>query len=471
MWKMVNSFSATTKQNGFRSPLTQARALHLPSQPDKRYYLFALLLWCGIFMSPRISTSDIFGLLARLRFEDFLLPILALYVLVRRNDLRTIVGPAVWQLMGFWVVYILSFTLINLAVCGIPAWVGLAFTGKEIQYLLYFCFFAIFTARNHKWAVYSFIMAVAPLYLNILWQFATGRFAGYYGFVSLPWESSVSQSGAVLAMLFVFTAAVLLNKPKTLAKRLGRTNTVFYLAAVVAFAALVLTLSRTSIIAGITAFGALLAIRVWKVRLNLTPLLVLAAVMGATAWFACKQLPVYDAVMNRFVHLTDSAFDRMDKCTMVLSHQRNDLLALLGGFGLGSVNFIIEDFKDFGLILLVDNQFVRRFFELGILGTLLWAALWISIAMRIVAKARGSQHYSLIRDSVLGILVVMLVLSMGMEAFQLVRPASTFHALMGLLLGLSLTKSKSKAAADPATARLTRPTPRTIARAGPTPRP
>ena len=37
-------------------------------------------------------------------------------------------------------------------------------------------------------------------------------------------------------------------------KRLGRTNTVFYLAAVVAFAALVLTLSRTSIIAGIAAF-------------------------------------------------------------------------------------------------------------------------------------------------------------------------------------------------------------------------
>ncbi len=116
-------------------------------------------------------------------------------------------------------------------------------------------------------------------------------------------------------------------------------------------------------------------------------------------------------------------------------------VAVLVGWGLGSVNFIVEDFRELGLILLVDNQFARRFFEVGILGSICWGMLWFAIAARIVGASRTKPAHNLIKDSVLAVVTVMCVLSLGMEAFQLIRPASTFHALMGLLMGLSACRN------------------------------
>jgi hypothetical protein len=410
---------------------------------DKKYYAFVLLLWCGIFMSPRISSGDIFGFLARLRYEDFLIPVLVRYLSARRRELRRIIGPSAWKAVCFWVLYILSFTSINIRTVGVPAWVGAAFAGKELQYILYFLFFSVFASQNSKWTIQCFAFAIMPLYLYILWQFSTGQFSGYYGFISLPWESGVSQSGAVLAILFICAVALLLNKKNTFGNRSPWINPLLYFVVVVTFGTLVLTLSRTSIIAGIAAFAALISVRIWRARLNLAPFLMLLVIAAAAVWIACRQLPLYEIVMNRFSYIKGSGFDRLEKCAMVLSYQAGDMLALLGGFGLGSVNFIVKDFSDFGLLLAVGNQFVRRFFELGFLGTFLWLTLWGCVAARILVKARAGRYHSAIKDSLFGVFIVMLVMSMGMEAFQLVRPASTFYALMGVLLGLASASSQN----------------------------
>jgi len=409
-------------------------------QADRKFGIVALFLWCGIFMSPRVSSADIFSLAARFRFEDFLGPVVLLYVFNNRRQFCDIIGTFLWRLMFLWVTYIVVFTLLNQLTSNIPPVVGVLFAGKEVEYLLFFSFMVVFAARNPKCAVFTMLAALIPLYAKVLWQCATGQFTGYYGLIGLPWESSVSQSGAVLAILFACAVATLFNK-ETLTRRIVYGDTLLYLIAVTTFGALIMTLSRTAIIAGAVTLMVLAATKIFRLKINLRPVLVFTFIAAAATWAACWQLNLYDAIAGRFSYIESAAADRLDKCLMIVGYQLNDALALLAGWGLGSVNFIIDDFRDFGLILLVDNQFVRRFFELGIVGSACWVTLWFGIAARIVATSRDKSHHQLIKDSVLAVVTVMCVLSLGMEAFQLIRPASTFHALMGLLMGLAASQN------------------------------
>ena len=414
---------------------------------DRKYYIFVFLLWCALFITPRVFfTEEVHSSLTKIRFEDFLIPLWIIYLFPRRRALLKIIGPHIWGIIWLWVLFVFLSTLVNSIVgSGYPLWVGIAFAGKELQYILYFCFFAVFAVRNRKFTIISFILPSLASYPYVLWQIYQSTYRGYYG-VALPFEvgiGSSSEVGYVSAILLVFFVSITLNKKKLLADKGKWANLGIYPLIVVAFLTLLLTLSRSNIIGATAALVILILMKTLRKMLNPLYLVGPLMVVVFVTWLL-QQLPPYENLKMRMMLIKDDALPyRILTWKALLDYQFDNPFAIFAGLGLGSPNFLLPGQYSSGLTLGVDSQFIRRLFEVGILGSFLWFALLVSIGIRILKNAKDTAYHSTFRDLVLGIFMTTFITSFGLEVFQVIRSASIFYALTGILLGLSFVVSKS----------------------------
>jgi hypothetical protein len=277
-----------------------------------------------------------------------------------------------------------------------------------------------------------------------LWQLATGEFVGYYGvkilFEGSGAEGSPSESGGILALLFVCSFAVLLNRRAVFATENTRNKLFLYPLTGIFFLLLVVTISRSNIIGALVAVGLLALPRLWRGAGHALPLFLALLACGAGAWYL-SSTPLYDAVATRFTALGDSALDiRMENWKVLVDYQfqhwAEDPLSIAFGFGLSSPSTLFPSTTSL-VTLGVDNQYIRRVFEVGLIGTMIWFRFLASAARKILRNVRGTRFAALFRDAVLGIFAIVLIASGGLEVLQVIRIASVFYALLGVLLGLS----------------------------------
>lgn len=393
---------------------------------------------------PRVfSGEDFSGFLSKIRIEDFFAPIWIVYLLRRRKEATGIIGSFMLGMLLWWIFFIIIFTFTNSIVRDYPLWGGIAFAGKEIQFLLYFCFFAVFARRNPKAAILSFTICPVPIFVYALWQCYQGDYnRGYYG-IQFPFEVggfASSEIGAISAILFVSYFVIMMNRKRVLAEMGKFLNAGIYPYTLLAFLVLMLTISKSNIIGALAAVLILTLLRTLQTKFS--PLsIALPAIIMIAAFFIIQAIPLYEIILGRFmVLLSYSVPDRMGGWAMLLDYQFRDLFydpfAVLVGFGLSSPGFLTEGVY-YGLNLGVDSQYIRRLFEVGVIGTTIWLGLLLSIGIRIIKNTKGTVYYSFFRDLVIGLYILVIVASFGLELLQVIRIASTFYALMGSLLGLS----------------------------------
>lgn len=415
------------------------------------YYVFVLLFWFSALILPRpfLNLHEV-PLLSKLRFEDMLVPIWLAYLLVRWRSFRKIAGRFALVAMVLWASYAWTVSLLNAVGRGYPVWAGAAFAAKELEYLLIVGALSVFAARNGKRAMTGIVVASLPVYAVALWQVRNARYLGYYG-LAFPFEidaPATIEAGVISALLFVVLYAVALNARSVRLfgspfRRLG-----LYLVVGVTFVMFLLTLSRSGIIGGISAAVLLTARRLLLPggrAIRVVPAL-LGLVLGAVV---LSGSPLSDKLVSRFVLMFDYAIaDRFEGWSAVLAVQLDgfvqDPFAVAAGLGLGSPGFLLPE-RFHGLTLGVDNQFVRRMFEVGVVGSSLWLLVLLAIGRRTVSCARKSTSSGLFRDLTYGLFCTVLVASLGGEVLQVARIGAVFYGLAGSLLGLSYSASLSEA--------------------------
>lgn len=416
---------------------------------DKKYYIPVLFFWVSVLNLPRLSfIMSSQGTASKLRFDDFFAPFALIYIFMRGKELIILLGKRLSVIMSCWIVFILFLTPINAVAGNYPMWICTIFALKEVQYIVYLCFFIVFAARNPRYAAFSFLIASVPLYAYALFQFLQGRFMGYYGikFIFEEGKPAPSEIGAIAAFLFICALSVLLNKKKLLKGKKILLNISVYLATITAFLIVVSTLSRSSIIGALGA--ALFLILVKLVQGLRNPLIMIRAAIIIILIFISilifQQTSLFEQFCGRFSQLTYKALPgRMYWWQFLINYQFSNpgynLPSIFFGLGLGSPNVFMGEPDT--LTLGVDNQYVRRLFEVGIIGSLLWFIFLGAIGMKILRNAKNTEYKMFFKDLTFGLLIVTAIASVGLEILQVIRIATNFYALIGSILGLSYAVS------------------------------
>lgn len=417
---------------------------------EKKYYIFVFLFWLLIFVSPRgLLWGDSLVFSTKIRIEDFFIPVWVAYLINRRREVFHIIGSYMIVMIIMWVFFIVIFSFINSTLRDYPLLNGLIFVGKEMQFILYLCFFAVFASRNPKFAIVSFIICTIPIFLYSFWQYYQGDYKGYYG-IQFPWEvgggAASSEIGAIAAILFVTAFVIMLNRERILAEMGHFFNFGIYPITLFALLIVVLTISKSNIIGALAAISVILLLRVVSKKMGLISIVIPAIVIIA-AFFIIESNPIFQLILGRFMVLLNFSIpDRVGSWQMLISYQFKDMIydpaAAIVGFGLSSAGFIMGG-KYYSLSLGVDNQYVRRLFEVGILGTIIWIVLIASIGKGIINNTKGTVYYTFFKEFVMGLFILLIFASIGLEVLQVIRIASVFYALMGILLGFSFIVLKN----------------------------
>lgn len=415
---------------------------------DRKYYILVFLFWVALFLLPRaFFWEESPGTLSKMRFEDLLAPLWIIYLLTRKNELFKIFGLRILGFLCAWGTFVFLFTFVNSIFRGYPILVGFVFAGKELQYILYMSFFAVFAARNTGPVIKVVLIPAILSLVYPLWELCSGEYTGYYG-TKFSLEEGIyasSEIGAISAISLLCYFSIMLNKKQLVPYMHKWLRVGIYPLSGIGLLVLASTVSKSSIIAGGVTIVVITFVKALRSRLN--PLYLLFPIIIITiSFFILQQLPIYEAVEDRFTSLIYYGFpDREESWKGLLNSQVRyfsyDPWAILTGLGLGSPNFLYFEGKS-GFSLCTDSQYVRRLFEVGALGSLLWVGLLACIGIRIIKNVKGTQYYSVFSDLVLGIFMTVSIISVGLEVLQLIRVASIFYALMGILLGISFVASK-----------------------------
>jgi O-antigen ligase len=191
------------------------------------------------------------------------------------------------------------------------------------------------------------------------------------------------------------------------------------------------SLSRTGqagLLAGLAAV-LLGRARSWPILFLVAPMAYLVYILAFTDAQSVLDL----GFANRWTGAADNFPDRVIKWVAMFDFQRDHPLSFLTGSGFNSPNpyvlYMFSGTTDLGNVLAVDNGYVRRLFEIGIIGT----ALYFLFLGRMFL-ALWSTRYSSIAA---GTFVAMATIAMAIESFQVTQTAIAFFLFCGVTLGLS----------------------------------
>jgi hypothetical protein len=403
--------------------------------------LAGMAFWVAVLLVPRLfGLISSHPLIAKIRAEDLLAPVFLVYLYLRRGEVRSLLGSPSLRAIALWLGFAFLTTFGNTLARGFPLMLSMGFVGKEAEFIMYFAFFALLTRSFPQLVLSSLALSTVPLYGYAIYQLAVGEYQGYYG-IAFPFEAGLtapSEAGNVAAILFVGLLALALHGDR-LVRLAGRGAMVVYPGLTVAFITLLSTLSRANIVAAVSAAALLVAVKVPRLSRFRRSLLWtgMSLALGAAIF---SLLPIADELVDRFFGVGSmGVWGRLDAWELPLRYLSDfptNIPVILVGAGLGSPKFLFPEMYD-DATLGVDNQWLRRVFEVGVLGTAVWVGLLVVLAAAIVRAARGKVHGPLLVDALAGTVAVMLVASLAFEIFQVIRTGSVFYALLGVLWGLA----------------------------------
>ena len=408
-------------------------AARTASQPSGRiaclFFVFVTII--AVAGARLASGASIQGFLRSVQLIDLALPYLAAAVLFHFATITGIVGRRTIN-AGFVFLVFAGFSSVvgHFVVDGSPAigvvGISILFLVKEIEFILVLGFAALVAFDHPRFAVRT--LTAACLFLG-LWAIKEFFLPSGLYHMGLPFESGPSQTGAVYA-LFVFIWAAIVVQRWPSAGRLYR-----YGFAPLVFLLLVAgnlgSLSRTGqagLLAGLAAV-LLGRARSWPVLLVVAPMAWLVYVLAFTDAGSVLDL----GFANRWTGAADNFPDRVVKWVAMFDFQRNNPLSFLTGCGFNSPNpyvlYMFSDTIDLGNVLAVDNGYVRRLFEIGIIG----AGLYFLFLIRLFL-ALWNTRYSAIAA---GTFVAMATIAMAIESFQVTQTAIAFFLFCGVTLGFA----------------------------------
>ncbi|MBI1746434.1 MAG: glycosyltransferase [Acidobacteria bacterium] len=364
-------------------------------------------------------------------------------------DLFLRMGNEAIETMVIFVFYLVITTPVLATLYDYPLWAGLAFVGKEIQLVIYLMFFATFAARHPHSTMAYMLLGLSGIMAYVGWQIVTCQYTGFYGFIGVPGEGGPSQGGGVCGLTTISLVVVYVYR-KSIPELTSPWKSAYVLALTSLSAiGLLLTISRASILSAIGALIALVILIVGRrsadprllqklVRIRGISLILLVILLVGVCVTRLALPETMEILAKRFSDIKISGPYRIEKWKILLDYLSERPLSILWGVGLASPNFVIFGYDIYGLILLVDSQYVRRLFEIGAIGTGLWLLLWWSILKRVTHVDNRSHLELWTRSLAIVALIFMLQLSITHEIFQVSRVSAFFHMLIGTALGMSI---------------------------------
>lgn len=410
----------------------------IPARPTARarsgrlagvFFVFVTIIAVA---GARLSNgASLEGFLRSVQLIDLALPYLGAMVLFHFAAITGIVGRRTIN-AGFVFLAFAGFSAVvghfvvdrapGLSVVGI----SILFFVKELEFILVLGFAAL-VAFDHPVMALRTLMA-ACVFLALWGVKELILPTGLY-YVGLPFENGPSQAGAVYA-IFVFIWGVVVAQRWPTAGRVFRSGIaplVFLLLVVGNLA----TLSRTGqagLLAGL-AFMLLTRARNWPIVVIVAPMIYLVYVLAFTDAQSVLDL----GFANRWSGAADNFPDRVIKWVAMFDFQRDNPWSFLTGCGFNSPNryvlYQFSDIVDLGNVLAVDNGYVRRLFEIGILGT----ALYFLFLARMFLAMWKTRYISFAA----GTFVAMATSAMAIESFQVTQTALAFFLFCGTVLGLA----------------------------------
>jgi len=411
---------------------------------ERAALLGALAFWGVVYAAPRPFWYDE-GLLGRLRVEDLLFPFVLVYVLRNIRHVRAIMGGKLALAMSFWLLWAFLTTSLNAVFRGFPIPITLAFFGKELEFCVFLAAMAIWASVSPRAAAGPLAAMAAVVFAAVTFQVATRRYFGYYG-AALPFDmpvpagsaSSPSENGSLCAILVAGSFALAVNHRAWQAPWRWSLPVVY--AAVVASIGTVMLVGSRSGLAG--AFGALASVVLWRaVTLRIRPgtlaaygviAAVVAVMLAVSGWAEVVAMRLGQGTREKAVAgRTQNWLDIYDSHTRdAESHP----WSLVVGLGLASPNLVVPSQMG-SMTLHVDNQYVRRVFEVGLGGTALWLVTLGLVARRTFSLSRRTRRRFLLIDAMVGAMTAVAFVGMGLEVLQVARSSTAFHGFWGLLLG------------------------------------
>ncbi len=387
--------------------------------------LLAAIVFSGVFLlavvGDRFGTADIDpSPLRGLHIADVLFPMACWIVLTRLHVAIRALGRPLFIAGLAWVFFSATAGLSGYLATGLFAGsevlAGMAFALKEMEFVAFLFVSAI--VGYLRPVLFTRVLLTAGVTLFIWLIIELNAPSGYY-LVGLPFEHGASQAGSVFALLG--TALIVL--PMTAG--LTRGGYFCQVLGVALLAGSVFSLSRSAILG--VALSAIVIIAGYRLRI-LFPLiltLVLLIVMGSLLASSSGD-SLRDLVYLRWTDVDLHAGYRLDKWEDLLGFLVENPLLLPFGAGLGSPNYLVLG-RDLGLLLAVDSAFVRRLFEVGIIGSFVFATFLVVMCR--VTTSRGSQF------AVMSLLAIMLGSGVTLESFQVSQTALLFYGLAGAFIG------------------------------------
>ena len=377
------------------------------------------------------SGASLEGFLRSVQLIDLALPYLAALVLIHFATISGIIGRRAIN-AGFVFLLFAGFSSVvgHFVVDGAPGLgvvgISVLFFVKEIEFLLVLGFAAL-VAFDHP--VIALRTLMAGCVFLAFWAIKELIFPTGLYYVGLPFESGPSQAGAVYATFVFIWGVIVARRWPTAGRpfRFGVAPAVFLLLVIGNLA----TLSRTGqagLVAGLAAMM-LTRARNWPVVLIVAPMLFLVYVLAFTDGQSLLNL----GFANRWSGAADNFPDRVVKWVAMFDFQLDHPLSFFTGAGFNSPNrYVLYQFSnviDLGNVLAVDNGYVRRLFEIGILGT----ALYFLFLGRLFLAFWKTRYAPLAA----GTFVAMATSAMAIESFQVTQTAIAFFLFAGSTLGFA----------------------------------
>ena len=377
------------------------------------------------------SGASLEGFLRSVQLIDLALPYLAAIVLFHFATITGIIGRRAIN-AGFLFLLFAGFSsgvghfVVDQAPGMSVVGISVLFLVKEIEFVLVLGFAAL-VAFDHP-VIALRTLTVACVFLG-LWAIKELIFPTGLYYVGLPFESGPSQAGAVYA-IFVFVWSVVVAFRWPTADRRFR-----YVVAPTIFLLLVAgnlgSLSRTGQAGLFAGLAVMLMARArnWPITLAVAPMLYLVYVLA----FTDSQSVLDLGIANRWSGAADNFPDRVIKWVAMFDFQRDNPLSFFTGCGFNSPNrYVLYQFSnviDLGNVLAVDNGYVRRLFEIGIIGTALYF-LFLGRLFLALWKTRYAPFAA-------GAFVAMATIAVAIESFQVTQTAIAFFLFAGATLGIA----------------------------------
>ena len=408
--------------------------------------VFAVIVIVAVLGARLADGSIIQGFLRSVQVIDLMLPAIFFVVATQLATAAWLVGRDAFS-TGFLFLLMATFSavaghfVVDTRADTAIVITSLLFLVKEIEFLLVLGITALFAWRNPDATVR--ILGAGCVFLgfwSIKEYFAP---SGLY-YMGLPFERGPSQTGAVYA-LFTFMWVLVAIRRWDGAGLLFRRGLAPLILILLIFGNLG-SLSRTGQAGLLAGLGIMLVARARSraVVVLLVPIAYLVYLLAFTS-----STSLLDAgFANRWTGAADNFPDRVEKWVEMFYFQRDNPWTFLTGAGFNSPNrYVLYRFSgitDLGNVLAVDNGYVRRLFELGLIGT----GLYFLFLFRLFGNLWRSRYGAVAA----GAFAAMATIAVAIESFQVTQTAIAFFLFSGVALGLAAReRNKFQAGSYPPT--------------------